>query len=65
MANGRILALGVILVVACVGGYFLLRPIPAAPIVGVVRATEIRLAPEVSGQLATIRWGLFCRYDRA
>lgn len=55
MANGRILALGVILVAACVGGYFLLRPIPAAPIVGVVRATEIRLAPEVSGQLATIK----------
>src|SRR5262249_50995234 len=33
----------------------LLRPAPAAPIAGVVRATEIRLAPEVAGQLAAIK----------
>jgi HlyD family secretion protein len=32
-----------------------LRPAPAGPIVGVVRATEIRLAPEVAGQLAAIK----------
>jgi HlyD family secretion protein len=55
MANQRILVLGVVLVVACVGGYFLLRPAPAAPLVGVVRATEIRVAPEVGGQLATMK----------
>jgi len=33
----------------------LLRPAPDAPIAGVVRATEIRLAPEVGGQLAAIK----------
>jgi HlyD family secretion protein len=55
MASRRILVLGVVLVAACAGGYLLLRPAPAAPIVGVVRATEIRLAPEVGGQLATIK----------
>jgi HlyD family secretion protein len=54
MASRRILVLGV-LVAACVGGYFLLRPAPAAPIAGVVRATEVRLAPEVGGQLAAIK----------
>jgi HlyD family secretion protein len=54
MASRRILVLGV-LVAACVGGYLLLRPAPAAPIAGVVRATEIRLAPEVGGQLAAIK----------
>jgi HlyD family secretion protein len=56
MANRRIiLALGVVLIAACVGGYFLLRPAPAAPLSGVVRATEIRVAPEVGGQLASIK----------
>jgi HlyD family secretion protein len=54
MASRRFLVLGV-LVAACVGGYLLLRPAPAAPIAGVVRATEIRLAPEVGGQLAAIK----------
>ena len=55
MVNRGIIALGVALVAAGVGGYLLLRPAPAAPIAGVVRATEIRLAPEVGGQLATIK----------
>jgi HlyD family secretion protein len=55
MASRRILVLGVVLVAAGVGGCLLLRPAPAAPIAGVVRATEIRLAPEVAGQLATIK----------
>src|SRR4029453_11980721 len=54
-ARRRILVLGLILVAAGIGGYLLLRPAPVAPIVGVVRATQIRLAPEVGGQLATIK----------
>jgi HlyD family secretion protein len=54
MAN-RMLVFGVVLVAACVGGYFLWSPRPAPPIAGVVRATEIRLAPEVGGQLAAIK----------
>ena len=55
MASRRILVLGVVLVAAGVGGYLLLRPAPTAPIAGVVRATEIRVAPEVGGQLAAIK----------
>jgi HlyD family secretion protein len=31
-----------------------LRPLPAPPIVGMVRTTEIKIAPEVSGHVATI-----------
>jgi HlyD family secretion protein len=53
--HGRSIALGLVLVAAGVGGYLLWRPGPMAPIVGVVRATEIRVAPEVGGQLAAIK----------
>ena len=58
MANrrpARIIGLGVILAIVGVNAYFLWRPEPAAPIVGVVRITEIRVAPEVGGQLAAIK----------
>jgi HlyD family secretion protein len=55
MANRRILVLGVVLVAACAAGYLLLRPAPGAPIAGVVRATEVRVSPEVAGQLAAIK----------
>jgi HlyD family secretion protein len=55
MASRGILALGVVLIAACVGGYLLLRPVPAGPIAGVVRTTEIRIAPEVAGQLTVIK----------
>jgi HlyD family secretion protein len=58
MANrrpARIVAFGFILAVVGVNGYFLWRPEPAAPIVGVVRTTEVRIAPEVGGQLAAIK----------
>jgi HlyD family secretion protein len=51
---GLIIALGLTLT-AGVGGYLLWRPAPTAPVVGVVRATEIRVAPEVGGQLAAIK----------
>jgi HlyD family secretion protein len=50
----RIIVLGVLLVAAGVGGYFLWRPGPAPSVVGVVRTTEIRVAPEAGGQLVTI-----------
>ena len=55
MDSRRILVLGVVLVAAGAGGYLLSRSTPAAPIAGVVRATEIRLAPEVGGQLESIK----------
>jgi len=58
MANrmpARIAAFGFILAVVGVNGYFLWRPEPAAPIVGVVRSTEVRVAPEIGGQLEAIK----------
>src|SRR5262245_27418302 len=54
-ARRRVVVLGLILAAAVGGGYVLLRPEPPAPIAGVVRSTQIRLAPEVGGQLATIK----------
>jgi HlyD family secretion protein len=51
----RIIAVGLVLVAVGAGGYLLWRPMSAAPITGVVRATEIRVAPEVGGQLAAIK----------
>jgi multidrug efflux pump subunit AcrA (membrane-fusion protein) len=51
----RILALGLIVAAAGVGGYWLSRPESTPPIVGVVRATEVRIAPEVGGLLAAIK----------
>src|SRR5262245_15492117 len=50
-----IITLGAVLVVAGVGGYALWRSDAAPPIVGVVRTTEIRVAPEVGGQLTAIK----------
>jgi len=50
-----IIAVGLVLVVVGLGGYVLWRSEAAAPIVGVVRVTEIRVAPEVSGQLTSIK----------
>ena len=50
-----IIAVGLVLVAAGLGGYVLWRSEAARPIVGVVRTTEVRIAPEVAGQLATIK----------
>ena len=51
-----IVALGLIVLgAAAAGGYILWRREAAAPIIGIVRATEIRVAPEVGGQLAAIK----------
>jgi HlyD family secretion protein len=57
MASGRrkIVALGLTLIAAGAGAYLLWPRGEAAPIVGVVRATQIRVAPEVGGQLAAIK----------
>jgi HlyD family secretion protein len=51
----RVVALGLIVAAVGVGAYWLSRPEPTPPIVGVVRATEVRIAPEVAGQLASIK----------
>ena len=54
--TGRgIIALGLVLIAAGVGGYVLWGRADASPIVGVVRATEVRVAPEVGGQLTAIK----------
>jgi HlyD family secretion protein len=51
----KIVALGLVLLAAGTGGYLLWRRGGAPPIVGVVRTTQIRVAPEVGGQLAAIK----------
>jgi HlyD family secretion protein len=51
----RIFVPGLLLVAAGVGAYLLLRPPPEPQMVGVVRVTEVRVAPEVGGQLASIK----------
>ena len=57
MANRPVIiaAVALLLVAAGAGGYLGWRSSVAAPIVGVVRVTEIRVAPEVSGQLTSIK----------
>jgi HlyD family secretion protein len=58
MAKGRLkgtVTLGFILAAAGVGGYWLSRLEQTPPVVGVVRSTEVRIAPEVGGQVATIK----------
>jgi HlyD family secretion protein len=50
-----IIALGLLIVAAAVASYALWPSEQAARVLGVVRATEIRVAPEVGGQLAAIK----------
>jgi HlyD family secretion protein len=50
-----IIAVGLAVVAVGVATYVLRRSEATAPIVGVVRTTEIRVAPEVGGQLAAIK----------
>jgi HlyD family secretion protein len=49
--------LGLLAVAAAVGAVSFWRPSPEPPVVGIVRATEIRVAPEVGGQVAAIKVG--------
>jgi HlyD family secretion protein len=51
----QILVLGLVLVAVGVGEGFESGSTPPAPLAGIVRATEINVAPEVAGQLATIK----------
>jgi HlyD family secretion protein len=51
----RTATIGVVLIAAGAGLYFLSRVAPEPRVVGVVRATEVRVAPEVAGQLAFLK----------
>jgi HlyD family secretion protein len=51
----RIVVLGLVVIAIGAGAYWLSRPEPTPPVIGVVRTTEVRIAPEVAGQLATIK----------
>ena len=55
MAKGKYIAIATAVLVGVVGSYLLWRTEVATPLVGVVRTTEIRIAPEVGGQLAAIK----------
>ena len=46
-----------ILVLAVAGAiaYMALRPVPPQPVVGMVRATEVKITPEVSGRIAALQ----------
>jgi HlyD family secretion protein len=54
-STNAVIVLGLILVAAAAGGYVLWQSETAGPLVGVVRTTEVRVAPEVGGQLAAIK----------
>ena len=54
MLSRRLTVLGLVLIALGAGGYALWRCEDGVTLVGVVRTTEIRIAPEVGGQLVTI-----------
>ncbi|MFZ1149135.1 MAG: biotin/lipoyl-binding protein, partial [Xanthobacteraceae bacterium] len=55
MLSRRQAVLGLVLIALGAGGYALWRSKETATLIGVVRTTEIRVAPEVGGQLVTIK----------
>src|SRR5262245_4549841 len=55
MARGKYIAIAALILSGVLGFYFLWRAEATTPIMGVVRTTEIRIAPEIAGQLADIK----------
>ena len=55
MHKAKSVAVAAFVLAVLAGFYLLWRPVAATPIVGVVRMTEIRIAPEVGGQLAALK----------
>jgi HlyD family secretion protein len=51
----RLFGLLVLALLAGGAAYLVRRPEPAVPVVGIVRATEVKIAPAVGGQLAAIK----------
>src|SRR6516162_6430972 len=54
MLSRRLVVFGLVLIALGAGGYALWRSKDSATLIGVVRTTEIRVAPEVGGQLVAI-----------
>jgi HlyD family secretion protein len=54
MLSRRLAVLGLVFIALGAGGYALWRSKETATLIGVVRTTEIRVAPEVGGQLVAI-----------
>ena len=54
-SRGFVVVLGLLVAAAGVGAAAFWRRSPEVPVVGIVRATEIRVAPEVGGQVAAIK----------
>src|ERR1700750_1895658 len=52
--SGRVVGVLVLAIAVVALADLALRPAPAPPIVGMVRTTEIKIAPEVSGHIATL-----------
>jgi HlyD family secretion protein len=57
MRNARVIVAIVLVLAAGAVIYFNTRSEPPGPIIGVVRATEVRVEPEVTGQLVSIAVG--------
>src|SRR6476659_6159240 len=58
MPSGRrtgLMLLGLIVIVVGFGGFWLWHSQSTPPIVGIVHATEIRIAPEIGGRLIAIK----------
>src|SRR5262249_57344531 len=55
MARGKYIAIAALILAGVVGSYLLWRAETVTPIVGVVRTTELRIAPEDGGQLPSIK----------
>ena len=58
MASDRVkhlIVLGIVLTVG-VGGYWLSRPERTPPIIGVVRATQVRVAPGFTGRQNAVQY---------
>jgi HlyD family secretion protein len=53
--SAGLIVFGLVVLALGMGGSILWRHEAAAPIIGIVRATEVRVAPEVGGQLAAIK----------
>jgi len=58
MASGRstgLIVLGLVLIAVGAGGYWLWQRQSTPPLIGVVHATEVRVAPEIGGSLVKVR----------